>query len=264
MEEGKKGSRPIRLIVSGCCGRMGSLIVEQAAREPDRFDLIGGVEQEGHPQIGRSLSAHPTAKITGDLRALLSHADLVIEFSTPEASVAHAEVAAEMNVPMVIGTTGFSADQQGHLRDLSRRIPIFWSPNMSLGILLLRRIIPSIFEVLKRCDLNDSARVAVSEIHHTQKKDAPSGTAKQLKEDLLKASGKPSSEIPIRWERKGDVVGMHTVELDLGAERITLRHEATDRRLFARGALLVAQAFHGMATQPGWYGMDELTTLISL
>ena len=101
--------RPLRIAVSGCCGRMGSLIIEEAFEEPRLFAVVGGLEQEGHPKLGATLRERVRATITSDVKGLLAQADLLIEFTTPEASLTHAQAAAGMKIPMVIGTTGFSA-----------------------------------------------------------------------------------------------------------------------------------------------------------
>jgi len=254
-------TQPIRLVVSGCCGRMGSLIVEEATKDPAHFELAGGLEGEGHPKVGQPLAGNPKVKISTDLKNLLERADLLIEFTAPEASLSHALIAAESKVRMIIGTTGFSTEQFQQLKDLAQRIPIFWSPNMSTGVFIVRKTIRSIFEILKGYGLDDTAQVKISETHHTQKKDAPSGTAKQLAEDVRKASGKPPQEIPIDWKREGNVVGLHTVTFDLGPEQIVLKHEATDRRVFAMGTLLVAKYFPAFGRQAGWYGMDDLMAI---
>lgn len=249
----------IRLAVSGCCGRMGSLILEEALRDKKHFQVVAAVEQPGHPQIGKPLANHPDRVVGEDLKSLLTQADLLIEFTTAEASLLHADLAAKMKVPMVIGTTGFSEEQFSTLRHLSRQIPIFWSPNMSLGIFILRRLICFAFELLKSSGLSDSTAVRISETHHVHKKDKPSGTAKQLAQEVMAASGKPAAEIPIEAKREGEVVGLHTVHLDLGSERISLEHEAMDRSLFAKGALLAARHFlAAFRDRPGWYGMDDL------
>jgi 4-hydroxy-tetrahydrodipicolinate reductase len=237
---------------------MGSLIVEEALKERAQFELVGGLEQENHPQIGQPLPGATHLKINGNLKELLARADLLIEFTTPEATLVHARVAAEAKVPMVIGTTGLTNEQFAELETLAQQTPIFWSANMSIGLFILRKTIQTILQLLKRYRLDGVTRVSISETHHTQKKDAPSGTAKQLAQDVQAASGKSAQEIPIDWKREGQVVGLHTVHFTLGPERISLEHEALDRRVFAIGALRAAVEFHRTAKRPGWYTMDDL------
>lgn len=248
----------MRLVVNGCCGRMGALICEEAAKDSARFELVGAVEHKGHPMIGKPLASHPRLNVTDDLRIALTHADLAIEFTNPEASVRNAKIVADTKVAMVIGTTGFTPEQFSQLRESAKQIPIFWSPNMSVGIIIVRRTIASIFELFRKFGLNDSVKVQMSEVHHTEKKDAPSGTAKQLAEDVRKASGLPFRDEEITAIREGTVVGIHTLTLESGAERIQLQHEATDRRVFAQGALLVSENFLKKFSRPGWYTMDDL------
>ncbi|MBI3332572.1 MAG: 4-hydroxy-tetrahydrodipicolinate reductase [Candidatus Omnitrophica bacterium] len=249
--------RVTRLVVSGCCGRMGSLIVEEALKLPGSFELVGALEQEGHPRIGRPLAGCPRVKVSGDSKGLLAQADLLIEFTTPEATLAHAQAAADAQVPMLIGTTGFSPDQLERLKAFSKRIPIFWSPNMSIGIVVVRRAIGSLFNLLKQFELDGAVRISLSETHHVKKKDAPSGTARLLAEEVRKVTGRSIKESEIEAKREGEVVGIHSVTFDSGAERITLEHEAKDRRVFAQGAVTVARHFHQLCSRPGWYGMDQ-------
>ncbi len=248
---------PIRIIVSGCTGRMGSLIIEEAAKDLAHFELVGGLEYKTHAQAGQPLPGHPNIPISTDLKHLLSKADLLIEFTTPEASITHAQAAAEAKIPMIIGTTGFSADQFKQLRSCSKKTPIFWSPNMSIGIVIVRRTIASISQLLFNFGLAEQTRVGISETHHTRKKDKPSGTAKALAEELLKATGWLIKDEEIEAKREGDVIGIHSVTFQLAAEKIMLQHEAIDRRVFAQGALLVARNFMPLCKKPGWYGMDD-------
>lgn len=241
---------------------MGSLLVEEALRQKGHFQLTGVLEQAGHPEVGRPLPQKPDLKVSSNLDALIAQADLLVEFTTPDASVAHAKIAAQAKLPMVIGTTGFSEDQLDQLRQFAKQTPIFWSPNMSIGITLVRRLIREGLALLTQLHLADpsSLKMEVFEIHHTQKKDAPSGTAKQLAQDLAAASGRNPTQIPIGFKREGEVVGLHRIRLDLmGSERIVLEHEATSRKVFAEGALLAARHFYAQAkNRPGWYGMDDV------
>ncbi len=241
---------------------MGSLISQEASKSPERFQLTGAIEHEGHPQLGQPLPSQTRIKISSDLKNVLQEADLLIEFTTTEASVAHARIAAERKVPVIIGTTGFSNDQFDQLQNLARQVPIFWSPNMSIGIVVVRRAIASISKLLLNFGLGEHTRVNISEIHHTQKKDKPSGTAKALAQELFKSTGWLIKDEEIEAKRAGDVVGIHSVTFHCGSERIRMEHEAIDRRVFAQGALLIAQNFHRLYKQPGWYGMDDFVSAI--
>ncbi len=241
---------------------MGSLIIEEACKDPAHFTLAGAMEHAGHPQAGQPVAAAPKIQVSADLKALLPQADLLIEFTTPEATLEHARLAAEAKVAMVIGTTGLSEEQFVQLRELSKKAPIFWSPNMSIGIVVTRRTIHAISQLLFNFGVAEQTKAQISETHHTRKKDAPSGTAKALAQELFKATGWLIKDEEIEAKREGEVIGIHSVTFDTGPERITLQHEATDRRVFAQGALLVARNFSAIRghQSAGWYDMDDFVS----
>ena len=249
-----------RLVITGCCGRMGTLLVEEAARNPSLFKLAGAVEHTGHPKIGQPLPADPAVTITDNLAKALKKADLIIEFTVPEATMANARAAASAGVPMVIGTTGFTKEQLDELKKLSRKIPIFWSPNMSIGVVILRRTISSLSKLLFDFGVSEKVKAFISETHHTKKLDKPSGTAKALAQELLKATGWLIRDEEIEAKREGDVIGIHSVTFQAPSENLTLVHEATDRRVFAQGALLVAGNFRKLWKKPGLYSMDDFVS----
>ena len=252
--------RKTRLVVSGCCGRMGGLIIEEALKDRSHFELSGAVEHTGHPEIGKPLAGNLT--ITADLKSALQKADLLIEFTTPEATLQNARVAAESRVPMVIGTTGLTPEQFQTLEKLAQHIPIFWSPNMSIGIVMMRRTIGSLWKLLEDFQLDQSVQIGLSETHHAKKKDKPSGTAKLLAQEIFKTAQRRIDDGDIEAKREGDVVGIHSVTFQGPSEKITLQHEATDRRVFAQGALLVARHFLALWKNPGLYGMDDFLTAL--
>lgn len=250
---------PLKIVVSGCCGRMGMLIIEEIVKEPAHFTLVGALEHPGHPRIGQPLPAKPNLKVGDNLPALLLKADLLIEFTTPEATLLHAKDAAEAGVAMIIGTTGLTSQQIDQLRSqIHGKIPVFISPNMSMGIFVLRKTVGDISKRLSRCGI--PVHMKLSETHHAKKKDRPSGTAKQLAKDVQEATGQviPDDKISVTRDENYDVVGIHAVSFEIGAERITLEHEALDRRVFAQGALVAAKAFLKIDRKPGWYTMDDL------
>ena len=254
--------RPLRIVVSGCSGRMGSLILSEALQHPDQFEPTGALEHAGHPSIGQPVSGKPGLRVSDNLPELLKKADLLIEFTTPAASLSHAECAAAAKVPVVIGTTGFTEEQFKKLKGLSRTVAIFWSPNMSIGIVIVRRAIAAISELLFGFGLGNETKVAISETHHTQKKDRPSGTAKALAQELLQVTGWLVRDEEIEAKREGETIGIHSVTFHCPSEKITLTHEATDRQVFAQGALLVAHNFHKLGSKPNWYGMDDFVKFI--
>ena len=248
---------PVRLVISGCGGRMGSLLVEEALKSKTHFLLTGAVEGAGHAQIGQPVVPNSKIRVTSDFHMVLKEADLVIEFTRPDVSMLHAQEAAKARVPILIGTTGFTSSQFDQLQALSKQIPIFWSPNMSIGIVIVRRTIAAISKLLFNFGLGEQTKVSLSETHHTRKLDKPSGTAKALAEELMKATGWLIKDEEIDAKREGDVIGIHSVTFDNPSEKITVMHEATDRRVFAQGALLVARNFRVLFPKPGWYDMDH-------
>ena len=255
---------PVQLIVGGCCGRMGSLIIEEASKERNlsHLQVVGGVESAGHPKIGQPLPITGSAKVTSNLEDIIRAGNLIVEFTLPEATLDHARIAAKHKIPMLIGTTGFTAQQFDQLQNLSRKIPIFWSPNMSIGIVVVRRAITAISQLLFKFGLGEQAQASISEIHHTQKIDKPSGTAKALAQELLKSTGWLIRDEEIEAKREGEVIGVHAVTFRCPSENITLMHEATDRRVFAQGAVLIACNFRSLWKSPGWYTMDHFVSAI--
>lgn len=246
----------IKLVISGCCGRMGQTIA-RCALQDSIFSLGAALEASGHEAIGRDVGTVlgcPSSlgvKISDDARAALSQGDVVIEFTVPEVTIAHGQLARELRKPMVIGTTGLSETQQDTLRSISTAVPIVFSPNMSPGVNVL-------FELAQTAakQLGAGYDVEVVESHHRQKKDAPSGTAKRLADVLAAARKQPPSAIPVHAIRAGDIVGDHMVIFAGPAERLELAHRAHSRDVFARGALRAAQFVIGQ--KPGLYDMSDV------
>ena len=247
---------PIQLTIAGCCGRMGCSIASLALQD-SLYAVAAAFEAPGHEAIGRDLGqvlGQPSAigvSVLRDARAAMSLGDVTIDFTIPEATIAHAQLAKQLNKPMVIGTTGFSEEQIASLRSLAAHIPIVLSPNMSVGVNLL-------FELahLAAQRLGSSFDVEVIEAHHRHKKDSPSGTAKRLAQVLAAARKQPEGSILVHAIRAGDIVGDHTVILAGPSERIELTHSAHSREVFARGALRAA-AFV-VKQPPGLYAMADV------
>lgn len=195
--------------------------------------------------------------MTSRLQEALQNADLLIEFTNPEATLLHAEAAAQAQVPLLIGTTGFSDEQLEKLKSFSSIVPIFWSPNMSLGIIIIRKTIVFLWDLYQKFGMNERTSIEIAETHHVRKKDRPSGTAKLLAQEVRLASGRSIPDDHIRVSREGDVIGVHRLTFDSGSERIILQHDATERRLFAQGALVMARNFMRAKGKPGWYAMDD-------
>lgn len=229
----------LHIVLSGAGGRMGRAVAAAAASDP-RVRVAAGV--------GRA----PVADLpfpTGGPDALagyLREADVLVDFSLPEAAVAFASAAARARVPVVSGTTGFSPAQTAALKALSRRVPVFWAPNMSPGMNLLVELARRAARALPGYD------AGVVDVHHALKKDAPSGSAKRLQQALAR----PGKDAPAVSLRVGDVAGDHVVYLAGPGERLELVHRAHSREVFARGAL--AAALWTVRRRPGFYSMADL------
>lgn len=253
----------VRIAVSGVCGRMGSQIVTWALDDRS-LKVVGALEAPGHPALGQDLGqrlGRPPLQviISDDPASALGEAHVLIEFTTPEATMAHARMAADQGVGMVIGTTGLSHAQHAGLQRLARRIPIFWSPNMSLGVLVVRRMLAAAAQTLKACTLATGTRLKILETHHVHKKDKPSGTAQLLQDDLATLLNRPPTKIPIASIREGEVVGKHEVIFQMADEQIRVVHDAQSRKIFAAGALIVAKTLaRTLRGKPGYYTMESL------
>lgn len=244
----------IPVIVMGAAGRMGATLVRMV-REAADLRLAGVVERKEKIAELSSLDCPAEA----DLASLLEQVQkpVIVDFTAPTASLATAKEAANAGAAHVIGTTGFSMQDREELEDLARKIPLFWSPNMSVGINVLLKVLPELTRLL-----GEDYDLEMTEIHHNKKKDAPSGTALRLAECLAEARGwplaetacyhregiigeRPHKEIGIQTLRGGDVVGVHTVYFMGPGERIELTHQAHSRENFANGALRAVRWLHG-------------------
>lgn len=261
----------VKTVITGVTGRMGEMLVK-LVRDTEGFSLSGGTEKKGSPAVGLDvgLACHLgmlEVPCVDSLADALDGANVVIDFTTPEASVAHARACAARKVPLVVGSTGFSADAKGEIAEAARSIPVVMSPNMSIGVNLVIEI-----AALLATRLGRDFDIDVLEAHHRHKKDAPSGTALRLADEIAKAllrrpeeirtsrvgaiGERRREEIGVQTLRGGDVVGEHTVYFFGDGERIELTHRATSREQFGRGALRAAKWIQGRA--PGLYGMADV------
>lgn len=254
------------VVIMGACGRMGRTIAE-LAKSDAAFTLAGMVER-GECVGQLQGEACPTGTRVEDILPQAPGA-VVVDFTAPEASLHTAREAARLGNSVVIGTTGFNDVQKAELAELAVTIPLFWAPNMSIGVNVLLKILPQLVRLLgEKYDLD------IMEIHHNKKKDAPSGTALRLAECLAEArdwnpseveccarhgiiGARPKEEIGIQSLRGGDVVGVHTVYCMGPGERIEVTHQAHSRETFAQGALRAAQ---WLATQKAGrlYSMSDM------
>ena len=244
----------IRLVISGCCGRMGRAIASLALQD-SVFAVAAALEAPGNPSLGQdygTLLGRPTplgVRVSDDAKAGLAQGDVLIEFTAPDATLAHAALAKQLKKPMVIGTTGLTDAQVGQLRAAAEAIPIVCSPNMSVGVNVLYELARTAVQ-----RLGPGYDVAVVESHHRGKKDSHSGTAKRLAAVLAEARG--GTPVPVQAIRAGDIVGDHTVILAGPAERLELTHRAHSREVFAQGALRAARFLAGRT--PGLYDMADV------
>ncbi len=265
----------IKVIVAGAAGRMGCRLVS-LIKDSTALTLGGAIEGKGHHALGEDAGevagcGRAGVPITDDMSALLDRGEVVIDFSAPEATLNHLRAVAQHRRAMVIGTTGFSAAELDELKSLARQVPCVFSPNMSVGVNLLYKVIGEMAKTL-----GDEYDIEVIEAHHRLKKDAPSGTALKIAEVLARAVNRDlnqvgvyarkgmigerkKTEIGIQTIRAGDIVGDHTVLFGGMGERIEVTHRASSRDTFARGALRAAR---WVVRQPaGLYDMMDVLGL---
>ncbi|MBX7097663.1 MAG: 4-hydroxy-tetrahydrodipicolinate reductase [Myxococcaceae bacterium] len=260
------------VVITGVTGRMGSALVK-GVRDTKGLVLAGATERPGSTAVGldAGLAAHLgmlEVSVEDSLQAALTpRANVVIDFTSPEASLRHAAACAAARVPLVVGSTGFTEAHKAELLVHAKSVAIVMSPNMSVGVNLM---IAAAAQLAAR--LGEAFEVEIVEAHHRNKKDAPSGTALRLAEEIAKARGLPRSvirtaregqvgersrqEIGVATVRGGDVVGEHTVFYLGDGERLELSHRASSREQFVRGALRAAA--WAVGKPPGLYGMTDV------
>lgn len=252
----------IRIGISGAAGRMGQSIIGICRGTPG-VAIGAALEQAGSSAIGRDageLAGGGRAGIAVEsaLEAVAGRIDVLIEFTSPTATIEHLRTCRERGLCMVIGTTGLASDQRAEIEAASREIAIVQSPNMSIGVNLCFRLAEIAARVVGR-----NSEIGIREAHHAQKKDAPSGTALHLGEIVARGLGIPFDAAggPIRFEsiREGDIVGDHTVSFGTPDERIEITHRAFKRSTFAEGAVRAATWVAGK--KPGLYDMQDVLDL---
>ena len=231
--------------IFGATGRVGRLLIEEILNNK-HFTLSSVyVRNELHYSLPSS------TMVTDSFEVLLESSDVVIDFSSPQATKALLEEALVVPKPIVIGTTGLDSDTSHLIQEASKKMPILYATNMSRGVAILNKISATVASILKESDIE------ICEIHHRHKKDSPSGTALTLAQNCAKARGvnldnarisgrdgnigaRSKEEIAVMSLRGGDVVGRHTVGFYLDGEYLELTHNATSRLTFAKGALDMA------------------------
>lgn len=246
----------LKVAIAGCSGRMGHALLEGVFAD-GALVLHAALDRPESMQIGRDAGEQfgrvSGVKVGHDIPAALSGADVLVDFTRPEASMQYLAACREAKVKLVIGTTGFSPEQKARIEAASRDIAIVFAPNMSVGVTLLINLVQSAAKVL-----NEGYDIEIIEAHHRYKVDAPSGTALRLGEAAAAALGRnleecavygregvtgerDASTIGFATVRGGDVVGDHTVLFAGIGERVELTHKASSRATFALGALRAAK-----------------------
>jgi len=272
---GRRGASTVDIVVAGAAGRMGHRIVACLAGLPD-LRLVAALEAPGHAAIGRDAGelagvGKAGVSVGADAAAEITRDRVLIEFSVPEASLAHLKLVAQNGARAVIGTTGFSAAQRAEIGELAKRAAIVLSPNMSVATNVAFKLLATMAKAL-----GDDYDIEITEIHHRFKKDAPSGTALRMAEVVAEALGRDLDQVAVYGRqglpgertrpeigilslRSGDVVGEHTVSFGTLGERLELVHRAHNRDTYARGALRAARF---IAARPsGLYSMADVLGL---
>lgn len=223
----------IKIAVSGACGKMGAKIID-LANSDQGLEVIAALERKGHAQIGNFIKK---IKVS-DSPDAIKDADCLIEFTNCQASIEHLDYLLKYKKAAVIGTTGFNFEQIEKIKETAKTVPILFSPNTSIGVNLL-------FKLVREASLKLSSdyKVSMVEAHHQHKKDAPSGTAKHLAQIIKEAGGREVGDI--KSIREGEIIGDHKVVFEGPFDTIELSHSAKTRDIFARGALRAAKWISG-------------------
>ena len=234
----------IKLGISGALGKMGRRLLSMANKD-DELEVVFGLERKGHKEIGKIIEG---VKIE-DNPEVIKMCDCLIEFTTPQATVEHLPYLIKFKKSAVIGTTGLNEQQVEKVKEAAKFVPIVFSPNMSVGVNLLFKLVKEASKTLK------GYKVYIQETHHIHKKDAPSGTAKKLAQ-IINNSGLRITPEEIKAIREDEVVGDHIVTFESDFDKIELLHSAKTRDIFVKGALLGAKWV--VAQRQGLYSMDDV------
>jgi len=262
----------INVIVCGGCGKMGSTVA-RLVRQNENMKLAGIIESPSHPDIGKdwgiAVGMGESGIIVKDnLEEIIQNADQIVEFTNPQVSLKHLEIVSKHKKTMIMGTTGFSSEEIKEINKLAQGTPFLLSPNMSLGVNLLFKLVAE-----TAAALSDDYDIEIVEAHHRFKKDAPSGTAKKLAQEIAKVKNihlddvaiygregmtgeRKSGEIAIHSIRGGDITGEHTVMFTTLGERLELTHKAHSRDTFAYGTIQAIKFMEGKPT--GFYEMKDV------
>ena len=264
----------LRVAVAGASGRMGRMLIE-AIRASGDCVLAGALDVPGSPGLGQDAAAflgHTSGvRITDDLQAGLQGADVLIDFTRPEGTLAHLQACSALGVKVVVGTTGFSDAQKADIAALARKTAVVLAPNMSVGVNVTLKLL----EVAAKA-LSTGYDIEIIEAHHRHKVDAPSGTALKMGEVIAGALGRDLNECAVYARegvtgerdpssigfatiRGGDIVGDHTVLFAGTGERIEITHRSSSRATYAQGSLRAVRFLGGHAT--GLFDMFDVLGL---
>ncbi len=258
------------LVISGAAGRMGRRLMVLSSKE-DGLDLVGAIDYPQHPRIGEKISLIEPELVESEVilaKCLDVDADVMIDFSLPEGTEKRIPEAVDKKVAMVIGTTGMSKEQEEQVLEASTYIPIIHASNYSLGVNLLLKVAAEVAKVL-----GSDFDIEITEAHHNQKVDSPSGTAIALAKSICASTGRDvdsdlvhgregrpgkrtKKEIGMHAIRMGSVVGDHSVFYGSDFEIIEIAHRAQTRDVFAAGAIRAAKWLCGK--KPGMYTMEDV------
>ncbi len=274
MSAGLTSAAPLQIAIAGATGRMGQMLVE-AVRAADDLQLSGALDRADSPAIGLDAATfagqHTGIRISADLRMGLTGANVLIDFTRPEGTLAHLQICRQLGVNAVIGTTGFSEAQKAEIADIAKDIAIVMAPNMSVGVNVTLKLLEMAAKAL-----STGYDIEIIEAHHRYKVDAPSGTALKMGEVIADALGRdlkdcavyaregvtgerdPSS-IGFATIRGGDIVGDHTVLFAGTGERIEITHKSSSRATYAQGSLRAARFLAGQ--RQGLFDMFDVLNL---
>jgi len=267
-------SGALRVAVAGASGRMGHMLIE-AVTNTDDCVLAGALDLAGSPALGQDatsfLGRTSGVHISADLHSGLANAQVLIDFTRPEGTMAHLAACRELGVKMVIGTTGFSDAQKAEIAAHAQHMAIVMSPNMSVGVNVVMRLLDTAARAL-----HQGYDIEVIEAHHRHKVDAPSGTALAMGEVVASALGRDLKECAVYARegvtgerdpstigfaaiRGGDIVGDHTVMFAGTGERIEITHKASSRAGYAQGSLRAVRFLANRST--GLFNMNDVLGL---
>ncbi|WP_343591471.1 4-hydroxy-tetrahydrodipicolinate reductase [Paracidovorax wautersii] len=267
-------SAPCRVAIAGASGRMGRMLIE-ALRATEGLVLAGALDVPSSPAIGSDATAFlgqaSGVAITADLREGLQNADVLIDFTRPEGTLAHLALCAELGVKAVIGTTGFTEAQKAEIAAFAQKTAVVFAPNMSVGVNVTLKLLEMAAKAL-----STGYDIEIIEAHHRHKVDAPSGTALKMGEVIAEALGRDlkdcavyaregvtgerdPSTIGFSAIRGGDIVGDHTVLFAGTGERIEISHKSSSRAGYAQGSLRAVQFLQAHRT--GLFDMFDVLGL---